>query len=398
MVIDEAHTYRGIFGTHVGCVMRRLVRVCRSLGNDRVQFIGCSATLGNPKEHFRLLVSDAAVDGPSGGGKLCVIDEDASPRGGREFAIWNPVSMVHSPGKRRRRREAQDAAAAAASAQQQTPGGAPAVSACRALNMDLDDSVEPAAAAEQQQEGGFFPPLPPELKASSRPAPEAWLPRHRSSAAGDASDAGGAADITSEAPAPASASAAPAAAHLAPIPVQRISDIHPLLMEERPLRGKSRRDKGADTGKSSIFETAMLLSALVKQRVRTLAFCSSRNLVELVLKYTKEDLESSAPELANKVRAYRAGYTKEERRKLERDLFSGRLLGIAATNALELGVDIGSGGGVNFLSTRVFCVFPPNVYAHACVARNVGCDAAAWLPRLGRQSLAAGRALGALGA
>lgn len=94
---------------------------------------------------------------------------------------------------------------------------------------------------------------------------------------------------------------------------------------------------------SSIYESAILLSALVKQMVRTLVFAKVRKVVELVVMYAHEDLEKSgASELIDKVKTYRGGYTKEDRRALERELFHGRLLGTVATNALELGVDVGS--------------------------------------------------------
>ncbi|KAG5192905.1 P-loop containing nucleoside triphosphate hydrolase protein, partial [Tribonema minus] len=93
--------------------------------------------------------------------------------------------------------------------------------------------------------------------------------------------------------------------------------------------------------RSSIVETARVLSALVKQHVRTLAFCRTRKLTELVLKYCTEDLECSAPHLVEAVKGYRGGYTKGDRREIEGKLFSGKLLGVTATSALELGIDLG---------------------------------------------------------
>jgi hypothetical protein len=88
----------------------------------------------------------------------------------------------------------------------------------------------------------------------------------------------------------------------------------------------------------------MLLAALMKQQVRTLAFCKSRKLVELVLKYVHEELAqgSNTNHLSSRIKSYRAGFQKEERRELERALQTGELLALTSTNALELGVDIGN--------------------------------------------------------
>lgn len=94
---------------------------------------------------------------------------------------------------------------------------------------------------------------------------------------------------------------------------------------------------------SSIWETASIFTALVKKHLRTLAFCKARKLVELVLNYSLRNLETSgAAHLMSTMASYRGGYTKEERRSIESDLFSGRLLGVTATNALELGIDVGA--------------------------------------------------------
>ena len=58
IVLDEAHTYRGTFGSHVSNVLRRLIRVCMAHGNRSIQFICCSATLANPAEFFTSLLRD----------------------------------------------------------------------------------------------------------------------------------------------------------------------------------------------------------------------------------------------------------------------------------------------------------------------------------------------------
>ncbi len=87
-------------------------------------------------------------------------------------------------------------------------------------------------------------------------------------------------------------------------------------------------------------EAAFLLSRLVRRGIRTLAFTLSRMQAELVLRYTRERLKD-CPDLQAKVAPYRGGYLPEERREIERRLFSGELLAVVSTSALELGVDIG---------------------------------------------------------
>ncbi|CAI6004397.1 unnamed protein product [Closterium sp. NIES-65] len=93
---------------------------------------------------------------------------------------------------------------------------------------------------------------------------------------------------------------------------------------------------------SPIVELSLLLAEMVQHDLRCLAFCKTRKLSELVLTYTKEVLRERAPHLVNTVLAYRAGYTAQDRRHIERELFHGRLRAVAATSALELGVDVGA--------------------------------------------------------
>lgn len=100
-------------------------------------------------------------------------------------------------------------------------------------------------------------------------------------------------------------------------------------------------DSNGEKRCSPIYESARLLSSLVQMKVRTLAFCRTRKLVELVLKYSYDILKRESPESLKKVVAYRGGYTKQSRREIERKMFSGELIGIACTSALELGIDLG---------------------------------------------------------
>ncbi len=100
-------------------------------------------------------------------------------------------------------------------------------------------------------------------------------------------------------------------------------------------------DKTHTTRRSANSEAAYLFSSLVRQHMRNITFVRARKLAELVLLYARDNLKRTAPELVDKVKSYRAGYLADERRAIERDLFSGKLLGVTATNALELGIDVG---------------------------------------------------------
>ncbi|HXF56297.1 MAG TPA: DEAD/DEAH box helicase [Actinomycetota bacterium] len=91
--------------------------------------------------------------------------------------------------------------------------------------------------------------------------------------------------------------------------------------------------------RSVITEAAWLLRRLVEGGTRTIVFCRSRRAAELVAEFARRELPGA---LRARVKAYRAGYLPGERRELERALASGELLGVAATTALELGIDIGS--------------------------------------------------------
>lgn len=89
-------------------------------------------------------------------------------------------------------------------------------------------------------------------------------------------------------------------------------------------------------------ELSCLLAECVQHGLQTIAFCGTRKLCELVVAYVRELLARSAPGLGELVAVYRAGYSPAERRGLERALHDGRLRAVAATNALELGLDVGA--------------------------------------------------------
>ncbi len=99
-------------------------------------------------------------------------------------------------------------------------------------------------------------------------------------------------------------------------------------------------EHGAPVRRAASSETADLLADLVVEGVRTLAFIRSRRGAEQVALTAADLLADVDPALSGQVAAYRGGYLPEERRAIERALRSGDLTGLAATNALELGIDI----------------------------------------------------------
>ncbi len=102
-------------------------------------------------------------------------------------------------------------------------------------------------------------------------------------------------------------------------------------------------DRGQTARRSANHEASELFTTLVSAGVRTIAFTRARVVAELLLRYAREALRrnKATATLAERIAAYRAGYLPEERRHIERELFGGRLLGVTATTALELGIDVG---------------------------------------------------------
>ena len=93
---------------------------------------------------------------------------------------------------------------------------------------------------------------------------------------------------------------------------------------------------------SALSEAAQLLAGLVEREVRTICFLKSRRGVELIQRFARLRLEDAGrPDLAERIAPYRAGYTPMQRREIERRLAEGELLAVVATDALELGIDVG---------------------------------------------------------
>ncbi|MDO5618560.1 DEAD/DEAH box helicase [Kocuria sp.] len=188
VVVDEAHVYRGVFGSHVANVLRRLRRVAALYGADPV-FIAASATSAAPQESFARLIGEDPAS-------VTAVTRDDSPHGAVTVALWEP--------------------------EQSGPEG----------------------------------------------------------------------------------------------------------------------ENGAPTRRSVLAEAADMLTDLSLKQVRTLAFVGSRRGAETVAQMAHQQLDEVEPGLAHRVAAYRAGFLPEERRELEEQLRDGRLLGLASTSALELGIDV----------------------------------------------------------
>ena len=114
----------------------------------------------------------------------------------------------------------------------------------------------------------------------------------------------------------------------------------PLLDEELGTRG------------SALYEAAEVFSELVSQGARTICFMKSRKGIELILRHSLDRLD---PELGERIAPYRGGYTPQQRHEIQRRLSAGELLGVVATDALELGIDIGE------LDAAICVTFPGTV-------------------------------------
>jgi DEAD/DEAH box helicase domain-containing protein len=99
-------------------------------------------------------------------------------------------------------------------------------------------------------------------------------------------------------------------------------------------------DEEAGLRRSALSEASWLLARLVDHDVRTIGFTRSRRAAELLAEFARRSVAD--PGRRARIKAYRAGYLAEERRRVERELADGELLAVASTNALELGIDIGS--------------------------------------------------------
>ncbi|QPK83408.1 DEAD/DEAH box helicase [Corynebacterium qintianiae] len=126
-------------------------------------------------------------------------------------------------------------------------------------------------------------------------------------------------------------------------------------------------EHGAPVRRAATTEAAGVMAALVRHGARTLTFVRSRRAAEVVAMRAAEDLVvAGRADFAQRIASYRAGYLAEDRRVLERALDNGDLLGVATTNALELGIDVGG------LDAVVMAGFPGTVASFRQQAGRAG--------------------------
>jgi DEAD/DEAH box helicase domain-containing protein len=150
VVIDELHSHRGVYGSHVANIMRRLARLCRFYGSDP-QFLCSSATIGNPKELAEILTER----------EMTLVERSGAPRGERYFAIYNPPVVNRQLGIRKSALgSARDVALSFLRKGLQTIVFAPSRLATEVLVTYLKEALETRPASEgvvRGYRGGYLP-------------------------------------------------------------------------------------------------------------------------------------------------------------------------------------------------------------------------------------------------
>ncbi len=150
VVIDELHSHRGVYGSHVANIMRRLARLCRFYGSDP-QFLCSSATIGNPKELAEALTER----------EMTLVERSGAPRGERYFAIYNPPVVNRQLGIRKSALgSARDVALSFLRKGLQTIVFAPSRLATEVLVTYLKEALETRPASEgvvRGYRGGYLP-------------------------------------------------------------------------------------------------------------------------------------------------------------------------------------------------------------------------------------------------
>jgi DEAD/DEAH box helicase domain-containing protein len=150
VIVDELHSHRGVYGSHLANIFRRLQRLCRFYGSDP-RFLCSSATIGNPKE-----LAEALTGKP-----MALVDRSGAPRGERYFAIYNPPVVNRQLGIRRSALNcARDVALSFLNKGLQTIVFAPSRLATEVLVTYLKEALETRPGAEgvvRGYRGGYLP-------------------------------------------------------------------------------------------------------------------------------------------------------------------------------------------------------------------------------------------------
>ena len=363
VVLDEAHTYCGGFGTHVAMVLRRLLRVCASYG-CRPQFICCSASVRNPLKLMKSLLPVVALKGGEEG--IVVVDQDTSARGNRLLLVWNPHNFVSKPKPHN------------VAFQNEGSGGV----------VDVSTNVEKGKRALQLARSPVKSPskfdgvresLLPMLKRQRR-ALKSIPPSADQCLLG--LDGGGLESRSVQAF------------------LKGCEDGQGNFSPEGPeviWQGRKRRkgsaenypsidllsggigqsdcpDAGSSSNASSTEEARRLFLFLLLQQtnLRALLFAPSRKLVDSITASCSNDLDTipSPSLLATSILGYRAGYSSEDRRRVEASMLHGKSIrGIVATSAMELGVDIGDLGATVHLGSVDICIYWYHLPNHFALRR-----------------------------
>lgn len=385
-VVDEAHTYKGVFGCHVSLVFRRLQRLCHHVYNSHPVFAMTTATIANPAQHAMNLlgISGQSIDGSATAqsSSLVVIDKDGSPHGEKEFVLWNPPLIHLTAGHTSREKSLEKSShTTSAAGGGGGLGGSDGVKAMQRNVCDIGTRAQQELrrarirSARQERHSAV---LHSSGLASGRATEK--VPIASKSAGGKlqkmtqkqqqqlAAEAAAALSSVTETATRNSFHNAVSSQSNARITRKATTLLHAMSVDmphadttSTPMASNSHAQILVDrktvlhtkarygtTGvnkesrrSSPIVELSFLLAECVQHGLRTIAFCKTRKLSELVVAYTREILAITSPERSTNIAVYRAGYSPSERRDIESALFSGRLLAVAATNALELGIDVG---------------------------------------------------------
>jgi DEAD/DEAH box helicase domain-containing protein len=360
IVIDEAHVYRGVFGSHVSNVLRRLRRLAirhQDGRTDAVRFMLATATIANPVEHVRAL---------TGLQDVALIDEDGSPGTARQIAMWNPPLFdrdddQHATAARVREEHATLPLLGAANGRGASPvadlnhqGPLPTVHPAGDAS-EVDDEADRDVAAYATADGGRGGEGGPggdggrggDGGPGGKGGPGGEGVPGGDAGPGNGRGPGGAPDPVA-APNRGSAADAEAAAGTLDLDSPGSNPDVELLDASELIAGRVR--------KSALTEAGEMLADLVQAEVRTICFIRSRKGVEVVAQIAQDLLEERGrKDLARTVIGYRAGYTTGQRHELERRLVNGEVRCVVTTTALELGIDIGE------LDACVVVTFPGTV-------------------------------------